>query len=67
MPRWDGKAGGIFAGLSILVTGASPASPDDFDRGSGPFLGRVANCVSDEMIGKATALPLCAIEGSDST
>jgi hypothetical protein len=53
-------------GPSIFVSDASPASSDFLTEGVAYF-GRVANCASDEMIGRATAFAFGAIEGSDGT
>ena len=64
--RWDGKAGGDFVGPFILVSGAGLASSEFLTEGVA-YSGRVANCASDEMVGKARAFALCAIEGCDST
>ena len=61
--RWAGEAGGGCAGLSILVSGASPASSEFLTEGVAYF-GRVVNCAGDEIIDKATAFALGAIEGT---
>lgn len=66
LPRWEGKAGRDCVGATIVVSGAGPASSDYLTEGAA-YSGRVANCASDEMFGKARAFALCAIEGCDST